>query len=57
MAGQGRVGLACHVGVAVWQGLCLVGWCGEGVTVVGAGVIAWCSGACVPCWGGITVGW
>ena len=57
MVWQGRVGLACHVGVTVWQGLCVAGQHGEGVTVAGAEVAVWRGGACVPCCGGITAGW
>ncbi len=53
MMWQGRAGLACHVGVGVWCGLCVAGQCGgEGVAV-----IVWHGGACTPCWGGIIAGW
>jgi len=57
VAWQGRAGLVCRVGVAVWQGLCVADWCGEGVAVAGAEVVVWCSRACAPCWGGVVVGW
>jgi len=53
----GGVGLAHCVGVAVWWDLCMVGWHGEGVAVAGAEVVAWCSRAYVPYWGGVVAGW
>jgi len=53
----GMAGLVHHVGVAVQWGLCMVGQCGEGVAVVGAEVMVWRGGACMPCWGGVTAGW
>src|SRR6266702_1871755 len=57
MGWGGRVGLARRVGVAVRQDLCMVGQHGEGVTVTGAEVVVWCSGACMPRWGGVVAGW
>ena len=35
----------------------MVGQCSEVVAVVGAEVMAWHGRACMPCCGGITVGW
>ena len=35
----------------------MVGQRGEGVAVMGAEVVVWHGGACMPCWGGVAVGW
>ncbi len=49
MVWWGRAGLACHVGVTVWWGLCMAGWRGEGVAVTGAEVAVWHGAAGLVC--------